>query len=80
MTWGPDVTLPFLFAAAVFLLLSAVALYFFRDLLGRAGESGWAWLPENAKFKTYEVQRRLGTVAAVVVGVAGIALLIVALL
>lgn len=80
MTWGPDATQPFLIGAAIFLALSAGALLLLRDVMARAGESGWSWLPENSKFKTYRMQRRLALVAPAVVCLGALILLLVAIL
>ena len=80
MTWGDGVTGPILTIAAVFLLLSAVVLFLLRDALACAGVSGWDRLPGKGRFKSYEMQRTISIAASALVGLAGLALLVVALL
>lgn len=80
MTWGAGVSGPFLTVAAVFLLVSAVALFLLRDALARAGVNSWERLPGKGHFKSYEVQRRISVIASALVGLAGVVLLVLALL
>lgn len=80
MTWGPDVNGPFLTIAAVFLLVSAVALFLLRDALARTGVNSWERLPGKGHFKSDEVQRRMSVIASALVGLAGFLLLVLALL
>jgi len=80
MTWSEGVTGPFLSIAAVFLLVSALVLFLLRDAMARAGVSSWERLPGKGRFKSYEGQRRMSIVASALVGLAGLVLLVVALL
>ena len=80
MTWAECVTGSILTIAAVFLLVSAVALFLQRDAPARAGVNGWERLPGKGRFKSYEMQRTISIAASALVGLAGLALLVVALL
>lgn len=50
-------------------------MYLLRNKLARAGVDGWARLPENARFKTYERQLVWSKIAATVVAAAGLVFL-----
>lgn len=63
-----------------FLVVSGAVLYLLRNKLARAGVDGWAWLPENARFKTYERQLVWSKIAATVVAAAGLVFLVLFML
>jgi len=60
---------------AAFLILSAVVLYLMRKVMARAGVDGWAWLPEDSQFKTYERQLVWSKLTAGLVAIAGLVFL-----
>jgi hypothetical protein len=79
MSWGPAVNGPFLTVAGIFLLVSPVVLFLLRNVLARTGVNGWSWLQEESRFRSDAVQRRSSIAASVLVGFAGIVLLVLAL-
>lgn len=70
----------FLLGAGGFLVISSLALYLMRVFLARTGEASWSWLPEGSRFKTRRTQYAFSIAAAAIVCVAGLALVVFAML